>query len=100
MLINDLMGGKFNSIIRPSNNNSNFDGGDFGGDDFDDDDFEENEDQTYSVYIQFDDDEPKELFQDIPYGDKIVFPINGPGPQSNYIFTDLSTGRKFRLFAK
>lgn len=78
------MGGKFKSILPKQY----------------EEDLQNHTGETYSVYIQFDGDEPKELFRQIPMIDKVVFTLDGPGPQSEFIFTDTVTGKQFRLFAK
>jgi len=79
MLIDDLSGGKFNNarIIKNTETSDN-----------------------YSIYIQFDGDVPKQLYNNIDIGDKFHLTIHGPGPSSVLIFTDNITGKQFKLFAK
>lgn len=80
MLIDDLSGGKFKStaIVQKQQVSQ----------------------ENYGIYIQFDGDEPKQLFTNIKVGDNFHLTIHGPGPSSELIFTDNITGKQFKLFAK
>ena len=79
MILDDLAGGKFKPAgIQQSNP----------------------EQKKYSIFIQFDGDEPRELYQNIDINNRFHLTLNGPGPQSEFVFTDNITGKKFKLFAK
>lgn len=79
MLIDDLSGGKFKNASIVNN---------------------QKDTSKYSIFIQFDDDAPKELYQNIKVGEQFTLTLNGPGPASVLIFTDNVTGKQFKIFAK
>ena len=92
MLLDDLAGGKFKFIgSSPLTGNKN-------------NNIPENKgthnDDKYSIYIQFDKDEPKELYSDLHIDDDFNLTLYGPGPQSEFTFTDNITGKTFKIFAK
>lgn len=80
-IVEDLMGGKFNTDKPNSKPN------------------QQNAD-VYSIFIQFDEDEPCELYNNIDINKRFNLVLTGKGHDSVFIFTDTRTGRKFKLFAK
>jgi hypothetical protein len=79
MLIDDLAGGKFRTLSLGNTPKEN---------------------SKYSIFIQFDEDAPKELYQNLKVGEQFTLTLNGPGPTSVFTFTDNVTGKQFKIFAK
>jgi len=76
-ILDDLTGGKFSSDKSKLENNT---------------------EKVYSIFIQFDDDEPSELYNNIDINKRFNLVLTGN--DSVFIFTDTKTGKKFKLFAK
>lgn len=55
---------------------------------------------TYDVFIQFDTDGPKQLYNNVPIGPPFVLQIDGPSEDASITFTDMETGKKFKIFLK
>lgn len=58
------------------------------------------EKKQYNIYIQFDEDEPKLLYQNLKVGDPFRLELEGPGDDQFWRFIDLTSGKVFKLFAK
>lgn len=83
-IINDLTGGFYKrgkNGIEPNKN--------------------KNKKNTYSIFIQFDDDESIEIFDDIENEDSVEFYISNTNDENSYIeFQCKTTGKKFKIYAK
>lgn len=56
--------------------------------------------KVWSLWLQFDEDEPAVAVENISIGDRLNISWTGPGETSEIIFTDPKTKRTFRLFGK
>lgn len=80
-LLDDLTGGMYSASRKPQENATG---------------------KTYSIYIQFDGDEPALMYDKIDPEKIFRLSLSAPkpGPPSEIIFTDTTTGKTFKIFAK
>lgn len=76
-ILDDLTGGKFSANKQKIDQQTN---------------------KVYSIFIQFDNDEPAELYNNIASNKRVNIVLSND--KSEFIFTDTKTGKTFKLFSK